>query len=254
MKQIADIKPSFSRYCVLAIATGALMLPTVWSDAASAVTRSCAAEYHFIPTNFDGFAVSRPFRAEAQALGPNTARRHAYDKIMSCITQHWTSSSPEWPVSCRPVNGVHDYPFRRLETDVPAAVCAANPGHSEITVRVEIQVTGNTGCENPSGVNDWGITQLSPNYPVTCYASDGGVTPHAMDTDRPGMDYRNFDLPSANWQDCYEECVADSRCQAWTYVRPGVQGSQARCWLKNGVPAAHSNSCCVSGVVGPELR
>jgi hypothetical protein len=250
MKQIADIKPLLSRSCVLAIATGALMLPTVWSDAASAVTRSCAAEYRIWPTNFHGETVRGTFRAEAQAVGRNAARRHAYEKILSCVTEHWTSSSPDWPVSCRPVNGVYDYPFRRLETDIPNAVCAANPGHSEITVRVEVQITGHTGCENPSGENDWGITEISPSYPVSC----GVVIPHSVGTDRPGMDFRNFDLSSANWQDCYDACVEDSRCEAWTYVQPGIQGSQARCWLKNGVPAAQSNSCCISGVTGRGLR
>jgi len=250
MTKLAVIKSLFTRSRMLPAATAVLLLPLVWSGAASAVTRSCSAEYHINPTNFSGSAVSRPFRAEAEGLGPNTARRHAYEKIFSCVNQHWTSSSPDWPVSCRPAAGVLDYPFRRLEVDIPAAVCAANPGHSRITARVEVRVTGDTGCENPSGVNDWGITEISPSYPVSC----GDVIPHSTNTDRPGQDYRNFTLSTPDWHACYEACVADTRCQAWTYVRPGVQGSQARCWLKNGVPAAHSDSCCISGVIGRGLR
>lgn len=69
-----------------------------------------------------------------------------------------------------------------------------------------------------------------------------------MNTDRPGSDYNNFDLPTPNPQLCSDACARDARCAAFTYVNPGVQGPNARCWLKNPVPAAHASSCCVSGV------
>jgi len=65
---------------------------------------------------------------------------------------------------------------------------------------------------------------------------------------RPGSDYRNFELPQANPQLCSAACAGDGACRAYTYVRPGVQGPNARCWLKSSVPGASSNGCCVSGV------
>jgi len=65
--------------------------------------------------------------------------------------------------------------------------------------------------------------------------------------DRPGMDYSNFDLPSANPSLCEKACDDDPSCRAFTYVRPGYQGTSARCWLKSGVPDAVPNSCCISG-------
>ncbi len=68
-------------------------------------------------------------------------------------------------------------------------------------------------------------------------------------TNRPGGDYRNFDLAQPNPEDCQIECQNDGRCQAWTFVHPGYQGPQARCWLKDQVPDAISNDCCVSGIV-----
>lgn len=68
------------------------------------------------------------------------------------------------------------------------------------------------------------------------------------DTDRPGMDYRSFDLPAADPKLCQNECAGDPNCRAFTYVRPGVQGPKARCWLKSNVPAAVNNPCCVSGL------
>ncbi len=67
-------------------------------------------------------------------------------------------------------------------------------------------------------------------------------------TDRPGGDYQDFDLNEAKYQLCQSACAGDANCQAYTYVKPGVQGSNARCWLKNTVPTAGGSSCCISGV------
>ena len=65
--------------------------------------------------------------------------------------------------------------------------------------------------------------------------------------DRPGQDYKNFELDS-NANTCEFACTKDAKCKAWTYVKPGVQGLKARCWLKTGVPPLRSNSCCTSGL------
>lgn len=71
----------------------------------------------------------------------------------------------------------------------------------------------------------------------------------ARGVDRPGGDYRNFDLTRANPASCQSRCKGDSRCRAWTYVKPGVQGERARCWLKSSVPRPRNASCCTSGFV-----
>jgi hypothetical protein len=68
------------------------------------------------------------------------------------------------------------------------------------------------------------------------------------DTDRPGMNYRNFDLDVSEPKRCQRTCQDDPKCKAWTYVKPGVQGPKARCWLKTGVPSAKPAPCCISGV------
>jgi hypothetical protein len=67
-------------------------------------------------------------------------------------------------------------------------------------------------------------------------------------TDRMGMDYRSFDLPAADPKLCKSACEAETQCKAYTFVRPGVQGPQARCWLKTSVPNPTRSACCVSGV------
>jgi len=68
------------------------------------------------------------------------------------------------------------------------------------------------------------------------------------DTDRPGMDYKNFDLPSPDPNLCVSACAGDAQCKAFTYVKPGIQGMSPRCWLKTGVPAPKQSTCCVSGI------
>jgi hypothetical protein len=67
--------------------------------------------------------------------------------------------------------------------------------------------------------------------------------------DRPGGDYRNFAI-NGDAQACREVCERERGCRAWTWVKPGVQGQSARCWLKNVVPKRRANSCCTSGVTG----
>ncbi len=66
--------------------------------------------------------------------------------------------------------------------------------------------------------------------------------------DRPGLDYRSFNLNQANPAICRNRCAAEPQCRAWTYVRPGVQGPRARCWLKHSIPGRVSRTCCVSGI------
>jgi PAN domain len=68
--------------------------------------------------------------------------------------------------------------------------------------------------------------------------------------DRPGLDYNNFDMRVNEPELCRLSCFVDTRCRAWTFVKPNtIQGPRPRCWLKNAVPNAVNNNCCVSGVL-----
>ena len=68
-----------------------------------------------------------------------------------------------------------------------------------------------------------------------------------VDTNLLGGDYKGYDASTVEM--CEAECKRDGKCRAWTFVRAGVQGPQPRCYLKDVIPAASSNSCCVSGNV-----
>ncbi|MEP6742432.1 MAG: PAN domain-containing protein [bacterium] len=79
-------------------------------------------------------------------------------------------------------------------------------------------------------------------------SSRGGNITAEQGVDRPGGDYRSFDLPKANPELCRSSCAEDLNCKAYTYVKPGIQAAAARCWLKSSVPAATPSGCCVSGI------
>ncbi len=64
--------------------------------------------------------------------------------------------------------------------------------------------------------------------------------------DRPGGDYKSFAIDD-DPLDCMRACSGDSPCKAFTYVKPGYQGSKARCWLKNTLPPSRLNSATISG-------
>ncbi|MEH1935853.1 MAG: PAN domain-containing protein [Nostoc sp.] len=63
---------------------------------------------------------------------------------------------------------------------------------------------------------------------------------------RAGSDYTSF-VTSAFASVCQQSCINDNTCNAYTYVRPGVQGTNAVCYLKSVAPASTPNDCCVSG-------
>lgn len=78
-------------------------------------------------------------------------------------------------------------------------------------------------------------------------SSEARVT-YEPDTNRFGGDYKSIDLDSSDPASCQHTCQEDAQCQAYTYVPPGVQGSKARCWLKNLQPPMSAAPGLVSGI------
>ena len=74
--------------------------------------------------------------------------------------------------------------------------------------------------------------------------------PTEFSIDRFGGDYRSFDTtPDSEGAPCKAACDAENRCRAWTYVRPGYIGPNARCYLKDKLKPPRQKPCCISGVV-----
>jgi len=94
----------------------------------------------------------------------------------------------------------------------------------------------------------WLKNAIPAAHPNNCCTSGVPVRSLEPDIDRPGNDYKNFDLTAADANLCKAACDNEgSTCKAWTFVKPGVQGPSARCWLKNTIPPAFTNTCCTSG-------
>lgn len=68
--------------------------------------------------------------------------------------------------------------------------------------------------------------------------------------DRPGGDYSNFVVRSADPAVCSARCDREGRCRAWSFSYPTATGTRAFCWLKSEVPPRVESTCCVSGVKG----
>lgn len=67
--------------------------------------------------------------------------------------------------------------------------------------------------------------------------------------DLPGSDLRRIVLDAGAEPDaCAAACGIERECQAYTYVRAGLQGPTPVCYLKNGVPTQRASDCCTSGV------
>jgi PAN domain len=72
-----------------------------------------------------------------------------------------------------------------------------------------------------------------------------------VNTNLPGSDYNGgelLDRPEPSL--CQDKCSRQKKCQAWTYVKPGVQHKvKAKCWLKHKIPKNKlQDDCCVSGI------
>ena len=87
---------------------------------------------------------------------------------------------------------------------------------------------------------------------VLLAAGAGASVPAAAQVgyDRPGADYASAAVPTGDPAVCASRCEHDSRCRAWSFSYPPVQGGQAMCGLKREVVPRVASNCCVSGVRG----
>jgi hypothetical protein len=94
------------------------------------------------------------------------------------------------------------------------------------------------------------VVILTSLFQVSVYAETAKGQEMELNTNRPGNDYKDLDLSEADPTLCRDACQKEKRCKAWTYVKPGIQADNARCWLKSPIPAAVPDENCVSGLKG----
>ena len=118
-----------------------------------------------------------------------------------------------------------------------------------------------TACENDASCKAWTFVKAGIQGPKPrCWLKNAipgkqgnscctsGVPMRAFEPgiDRPGKDYKTVDV-GADPRSCGQLCQGDNKCNGWTYVKAGVQGPSAKCWLKTTLPDARSDNCCTSG-------
>ena len=102
------------------------------------------------------------------------------------------------------------------------------------------------------GTGSWLGFPISDEYDVPggrrSDFENGFVFWDEQDVDRLGSDYQNFDLSEARYELCRDACANDPSCRAYSYVKPGIQALNARCWLKSSVSDPVPSPCFISGV------
>jgi len=209
--------------------------------AAKSYTRSCSATISFRPVG-GGTSVRHRFTGKGteRTYRPNSAREKARRNIDECLDANFANPHGLRPSACTPANQVYDYPFRRLHQEMALQACNANRGRTNMQLNVTVLYDGDTGCMLRR--NLWNRT-LVQNYAVNCASGQN----HEPGTNRPGMDYRDYDTGSG-WQGCQARCESEARCEAWVYKEPTLPDGPGHCWLKDGVPTAQPQQHFTSGV------
>jgi hypothetical protein len=234
------------KFCYLCLMALFTLLYVMNSPSSGDETRSCTATYSVSIGSISGATnpTYPPFtgRGTVGYFNPNEARERARHNLDECITAHWENRNMTGrPSQCTESNQIYNYPFTNgLIPKIVIDVCSRYKAYESFTLGLSVGFQGDTGCLLDRNV--WSRSVVS-NYRVNC--PDYEYEPNA---DRPGGDYRDFNLDRGDWHLCVAECNSDARCRAWTYVKPGVQGASARCWLKSSIPDKGPNTCCDSGV------
>jgi hypothetical protein len=177
----------------------------------------------FVPSGWNGIAVA-----------PATGRDFRGSTTLTGLLPPGTIPAVTAPAAT-PMPQTQPPPASSPSAGPPAATAAAMP--TEAAPPPAPPTSGSTTA-SPS---ERGARSLDTTRRMVRFAR-----PQETDTNRFGSDYRSFPAGDANA--CQTACAGEGQCRAWTWVKPGVQGPQAKCWLKNAVPVASKNVCCVSGL------
>lgn len=91
------------------------------------------------------------------------------------------------------------------------------------------------------------ISATKKSVPTYLYVHMAELT-QENGVDMPGNDYKSFPLDKPDPTACRARCSDDAGCDGYTYVKPGVQGATAMCYLKKNPGTAITNGNCTSGI------
>lgn len=193
----------------------------------------------------------------------NQCRRDAREHAQSCMSaiwrDRWENIEGGLPAECQGVLPSGGPIFRGgtvprfIKRDIERAVCC-QPSDFGDQHDVEFDVFKRTHGGKGCGPNLQTVeSRFLSKYQIDCLSvrdrenREGRFCGRIVRTkteryDRPGSDMPFAGFSSLSWQDCRTSCEERSGCRSWTWVPPGVQGSSARCWVKNEIPWAKRDS------------
>jgi hypothetical protein len=235
-----------------------LAAPLVFAVQGEARADECSCEAHFelrLPTG--GRPSADPswkpdipvdhFRAGAgQGAGTiNGCRRQAQHKAHKCMTKicdnRWTWQNE--PSECSTSQMIHGSVPYNIKWWIERTACQSpSPIANQHNATVELfrRTHGGTGCGDDLKTVK---SVFVHSYVVDCLAVRSreklGMVAESEITgiDRPGSDlFEGATAGDGSVGACKAACNLSSNCKAWTWVPPGIQGPQSKCWLKSSVP------------------
>ena len=92
------------------------------------------------------------------------------------------------------------------------------------------------------------LARIDDNLSVSGIArADTPDATYEEHSNRPGADYRAFDLPDADPRLCQKICIEETMCRAWVYGKP--ENGPPHCWLKHRAPALRNDEHYIAGTV-----
>lgn len=143
---------------------------------------------------------------------------------------------------CRPLNNLGGL---RLSDRAYGRISDKSPPAQDVTCpagMIAVGISGGSGVY----IDRLGLVCLPP----PTVAHETILAGMEDNTNRAYSDYTHFTVPVNGAAQCQNSCLLQSnKCRAWAYVREGgLKGPDAICYLKNSVPAAFHDDCCISGV------
>lgn len=146
----------------------------------------------------------------------------------------------------RPGSDYHTSIPNSMDPAICRTYCTQDPECKAFTYAKSGVVDANPFCWFKNRVPD-----SVSNPGMVSWVKPASTTPNTLienQTDRPGCDYKDVDMPTGNAETCREQCNNEDECKSYSYVRAGVQGTSAKCWLKNCVPPKTFSYDTASGV------
>lgn len=138
-----------------------------------------------------------------------------------------------------------------------AACCGDSPWAKgfDLTRKVYKRTHGGRGCGpnlktvTSRFVSDYTFDCKAVRAREDCGSIDLSGAKKEKGYDRPGMNLAGMPIERTSAKKCRNACIRNHDCRAWSWVKPGVLGPGAQCFLKSGIPWARKNYCCSSGTV-----